>query len=714
MVAKASQNSMSFSKKGGLDPPGRRVSSSPASSLQTFSRVAANIVILLGLAILVGWAFDLPTLQSVFPGLVTMKANAALAFPLLAAGILAARPWKGLFALLASNGPGGVMARKLLPAAVAIPLIVGWLRLKGQRAGLYETEFGLALFASANIALFAALIWWAAWYLDETDAERGRAEETTRASEAKFRGLLESAPDAIVTSDREGRIALVNSQTEKMLGYSRDELVGQPVEMLLPEGLREKHVGHRTQYYADPRTRAMGAELSLSARRKDGSIVPVAIALSPLRIDGQLLITAVIRDITERNQQAHRLRTIYETHVATTSTLALSSILAVLLEKVDLYLPYATAGTVRLLNKETGRLELAACRNLSEEEWRAEKFIAGRPAMRVYESKSPITVRNIQTDAEITDPEFFRKHGLVSYLGIPLITKGELLGVLGIFTKEERDFSWEEIVLFSTIAGQASVAIQNARLLEEAKRQAAELEKTNRELAEASKGKDEFLSTMSHELRTPLNVVMGYAGLVKDGMLGEVSPEQANALENITRQSQYQLTMINSILQVTTLEAEKVKAHSSPLSLESFLDDLKSLYEVPLHRELSLTWDYPSGLPTIITDGDKLRQILQNLIDNAIKFTDKGRVVLTVRHIPEANSVEFKVADTGIGIPRDKLPIIFERFRQVDSSDTRLYGGVGLGLYIVKAFTELLGGEVAVESAPGKGSTFTVKIPVRR
>jgi signal transduction histidine kinase len=113
----------------------------------------------------------------------------------------------------------------------------------------------------------------------------------------------------------------------------------------------------------------------------------------------------------------------------------------------------------------------------------------------------------------------------------------------------------------------------------------------------------------------------------------------------------------------------------------------------------------------VVTDGGKLRQILQNLIDNAIKFTDKGKVTVSARYFPEAGSVEFKVADTGIGIPKEKLPTIFEKFRQVDSSETRLYGGVGLGLFIVRQYTELIGGRVEVESEVGKGSTVTVTIP---
>lgn len=200
--------------------------------------------------------------------------------------------------------------------------------------------------------------------------------------------------------------------------------------------------------------------------------------------------------------------------------------------------------------------------------------------------------------------------------------------------------------------------------------------------------------------------------------------------------------MISGIFQAVQMEAEVIKVKRQEVGLKNFLDDLKSSYSIPLGKEISLVWDYPSGLPVIHTDDEKLKHVLQNLINNAIKFTEKGHVTVSARclngtrtaqgsrqqaessqqegkGLPTANCllpteqgyVEFKVTDTGVGIPEEALPVIFERFRQVDSSETRLYGGVGIGLYIVKKLTELLGGKVEVESEVGKGSTFTVTIP---
>ncbi|MBI2090579.1 MAG: GAF domain-containing protein [Deltaproteobacteria bacterium] len=410
-----------------------------------------------------------------------------------------------------------------------------------------------------------------------------------------------------------------------------------------------------------------------------------------------------------------RVTALREIDRAITSTLDLQAVLHLLLEKIDLV----------LFNKGSALLEPVACRNLDEEEWRVEQWRAGRGIPNVvFETRAPVTISNVQTDPRNKDLKFFCKYGLVSYLGVPLIVQDEVLGVLSFYTKEEHEFSNDEIEFLSALAAQAAVAIQNSQLYEEMKELAADLSMSN-------KVKDEFLSVMSHELRTPLNVVMGYVAMIKDGLYGTVSPEQEKALEQVMGRARDQLTMISGILQATQIEAQRVKAENQEFSLGDFLDDLRSSYEVLLGKDLAIQWSYSADLPMITTDREKLKIILQNLINNAIKFTERGSVTVSARIRQQASGsrqqeedpptphasrlsptwVEFKVTDTGIGIPESAMPYIFEKFRQVDSSETRAYGGVGMGLYIVKQYTELLGGSVAVESSPGKGSTFTVTIP---
>jgi len=184
-------------------------------------------------------------------------------------------------------------------------------------------------------------------------------------------------------------------------------------------------------------------------------------------------------------------------------------------------------------------------------------------------------------------------------------------------------------------------------------------------------------------------------------------------LEKVLGRSNDLLAMINSILHATHLEAGQIKLESYEVDPVRLLEELRLRYIVPPEKELTLSWDYPSDLPTIKTDGGKFRQILENIINNALKFTSSGNITVSARYLPDAQAVSLRVADTGIGISNDSLPTSFEMFRQLDSSASRSYGGVGIGLYIVKRFVELLNGRIEVKSEPGKGSIFTITMPCR-
>jgi signal transduction histidine kinase len=251
---------------------------------------------------------------------------------------------------------------------------------------------------------------------------------------------------------------------------------------------------------------------------------------------------------------------------------------------------------------------------------------------------------------------------------------------------------------------------------------------------QANEVKNEFLGFVSHELRTPVNVIMGYGAILQSKMLGEINAEQDNALEKMSANSKELLNMIEQLLEATKIEAGAVKPEMHEIQLSPFLDELRSNYSVPLNKEIRLDWNYPADLPAIKTDGEKLRHILLNVVGNAIKYTKQGSVTVSARVgtrnqefgigatprssnpnsqslNPNSRFVEFEVADTGIGIPQEELPHIFEMFSQVKGGRTRSSGGVGLGLHIVKKFTEVLGGEIRVTSEVGKGSTFTITIP---
>ena len=399
---------------------------------------------------------------------------------------------------------------------------------------------------------------------------------------------------------------------------------------------------------------------------------------------------------------------LHEINLALGSTLDLNTIVDVLLEKSSSLIPHPSATTYMSINNETGELEPVSCRNLDAAAWKSEEWKATRELSKLVIDKGvPLVIDNIQMDPRIMDHEFVNRNSLVSYLGIPLIGKVRV-GVLDMYTKVEIRFSEEAVGVLSMVAEQAATAIQRAQVH-------GGLKKLADELTKANKAKDEFLSVMSHELRTPLAAITGYTSLVIDRVLGEINRPQEETLGKVLDRSKDLLGLIEGMLEITQLSVEKPKVGIEEFHLADLLNELRLDYDVSLNKKLTLVWDFPSDLPTIKTDREKVRHILQNLINNAIKFTELGQVVITALYFPTAKTrkVEFKVADTGIGIPKELIPVIFEKFRQGDSSERRLYGGTGLGLYIVKKLTDFLGGEIEVESEPGRGSTFTVTLPLR-
>jgi signal transduction histidine kinase len=258
--------------------------------------------------------------------------------------------------------------------------------------------------------------------------------------------------------------------------------------------------------------------------------------------------------------------------------------------------------------------------------------------------------------------------------------------------------------LESEIAERKRAEQEVTHSLERIKAQADQLEKANRV-------KSEFLSVMSHELRTPLNVILGHTWLLREKAVGDISSVQDESLAGVEKQSKLLLTMVNSILETTRIEAEASKIDINEVPLDRLFSDLRSNCAVLMNEKTTLKWNYSEDLPMIATDRIKLHRIIENIVENAVKFTEEGAVVVSAKLLCDAHTLEVKVSDTGIGIAEENLVAIFDMFHQIDSSDSRKYGGVGLGLYIAKKFTDLLGGTIEVESALGKGSTFTIRIP---
>jgi signal transduction histidine kinase len=228
-----------------------------------------------------------------------------------------------------------------------------------------------------------------------------------------------------------------------------------------------------------------------------------------------------------------------------------------------------------------------------------------------------------------------------------------------------------------------------------------------------NRSRKEILNIVSHEFRTPVNVISGYTQALMRETWGDVTTEQNEVLRKILHESENLTGIIGEVLDVTRIEAGDLTIQQESIPLSEYLREIEGRF-ASLQKSVSLTWKIPDELPDISTDRVTLTVILQHLITNALKFTETGNVWITAREVRVNGrpNVEIEVKDTGIGIPRDALDLIFEKFQQVDASSTRAYGGMGLGLYIAKVFTDLLQGTLRVESEPKRGSTFTLSLPV--
>jgi signal transduction histidine kinase len=340
---------------------------------------------------------------------------------------------------------------------------------------------------------------------------------------------------------------------------------------------------------------------------------------------------------------------------------------------------------------------------------RAHPIPAGSGTLvgRVASSRQVVHIEDAKTDPMYTWKESQATLGFRTMLGVPMLRAGEPIGVVAVWRDHVRPFSPRDIQLVATFADQAVIAIENVRLFRE-------IQDKSRQLEAANQHKSEFLANMSHELRTPLNAIIGFSEVLLERLFGELNEKQDDYLKDIHSSGKHLLSLINDILDLSKVEAGRMELDLATFDLPSAISNAMTLIRERAQRHgIKLGLDTDPELGETVADERKFKQILLNLLTNAVKFTpDGGRIDVRARR--DADNVIVAVQDTGIGIAPEDQAAVFEEFRQVGRHYTNKQEGTGLGLALTRKFVELHGGRIWVESEPGKGSTFTFTIPVKR
>lgn len=417
------------------------------------------------------------------------------------------------------------------------------------------------------------------------------------------------------------------------------------------------------------------------------------------------------RLFAELERHNKMLDTLYAIESVVSRSLDLEEIFNVALSKA-LEVTDTEGGTLYSLDGDVLRLD--AFSGLStefKEKAYFRKLGEGIPGIAAQLGK-PITMDISQFPTPSLLP-FLEKEGLVSFIGTPLMSKGKVVGAMGMGTSKKRIFTKEDLDLLLSIGNVIGIAVENARLYKESIENLQKLQKAYHELQTLDKMKDDLISNVSHELKTPLISIKGYGELLYDEKLGGLSEEQKKSLEAIIRNADRLTRLINSILFISKLQAGKVEFKFESLDIKEILkicvDDFKRIMD---KKQIQLEIDIPE-IPKILGDKDRFIEVIINLLDNAIKFSPEGGKI-SIKAQGEEEFLHLIISDNGIGISPDILPKLFTRFYQVDASTARKFGGTGIGLYITKNIIDAFKGKIWIESEVGKGTTVHVLLPVTK
>ncbi len=486
--------------------------------------------------------------------------------------------------------------------------------------------------------------------------------------------LLAIADDAVVVTDAQQRIVAFNDGAERTFGWPRDRILGQPLDLLLPEAHRPGHSALMRDFGLSPcAARRMGDKREVHGRRADGTVFDAEASISHVDFDGRVFYTAILRDVSEQRQAARAL--------------ALSE---------ARFRGLAEAAPVGIFQTDLN----GGCLYVNDRWCR----IAGM---------SPDEALGVGWLRALHPAERSR----VQQAWNECVGQGTAFAQHYRFLRPDGSETW---VMGSAVPsrdgdGRVDGYIGTVTDVTESHHQSLALERAKSEAEAAARAKSLFLANMSHEIRTPLNAVIGMTTLLLDTPLSE---DQRDFARTIRGSGETLLEIINDILDYSKADVGKLEIEQRSFDLRRCIEEsLDLVLPRALEKNLNLAYLIEDDTPeSLIGDATRVRQILVNLLSNAVKFTHQGEVFVAVESRPagdETIRLRLSVQDTGIGIAAEDLPRLFQSFTQVDASTTRKYGGTGLGLAICKRLAELMGGSVGVESEPGRGSTFHVWIEVR-